>query len=189
MILVDSPRIEVLDNFISKTDCEDIIRFATPKLHRSIVFGRRVVPARTSSDATILYQDCDAAASIIGAVAKLVNVDVECCEPLSAIRYNSGEHYRPHLDYFEHAENKRIATVIVYLNDVRSGGETIFPRLRKVVKPKCGRIAYFRYDYPDEEVNKSTIHAGQPPANDEAKWIATVWVHEKPYKLPEGIIL
>ena len=182
MKLIDCPRVEVLDNVISETDCEDIIKFATPKLHRSVVIGRRIIPGRSSSDATIHYQECTAAASVIDAVAKIFNVSVDCCEPLNAIRYNSGEYYRPHVDYGHAIENRRIATAIVYLNDVSSGGETIFPKLRKAIKPKRGKILYFRYDYPDEEINKSTLHGGRPPVDGETKWIATVWVHEKPYK-------
>lgn len=49
------------------------------------------------------------------------------------IKYQPGEKYNPHMDPHDNAESgpqesKRVATVVVYLNDVGSGGETLFPR-------------------------------------------------------------
>jgi hypothetical protein len=49
------------------------------------------------------------------------------------IKYQPGEKYNPHMDPHDNVESgpqesKRVATVVVYLNDVGSGGETLFPR-------------------------------------------------------------
>lgn len=48
------------------------------------------------------------------------------------IKYQPGDKYDPHMDPHDNAESgqesKRVATVVVYLNDVGSGGETLFPR-------------------------------------------------------------
>lgn len=35
----------------------------------------------------------------------------------------------------------RVMAVILYLNDVAQGGETVFPRQNTKVKPRCGRVA------------------------------------------------
>lgn len=48
------------------------------------------------------------------------------------LRYEPGQKYDPHYDYFADKVNiarggHRIATVLMYLTDVAKGGETVFP--------------------------------------------------------------
>jgi hypothetical protein len=73
---------------------------------------------------------------------------------------------------------QRVGTVILYLNDVESGGETFFPRLRIVEQAKTGKMLYFKYDY-DAGVNMKTTHKGMPVEKGE-KWIATIWIRQFP---------
>lgn len=53
-------------------------------------------------------------------------------EDIQVLRYEHGQKYDPHYDYFVDKVNiahggHRIATVLMYLSDVEKGGETIFP--------------------------------------------------------------
>ena len=54
---------------------------------------------------------------------------------LQVLRYTEGQKYEPHHDYFSDPVNKqygghRYATVLMYLNNVTLGGETVFPTAR-----------------------------------------------------------
>lgn len=53
-------------------------------------------------------------------------------EDIQVLRYEPGQKYDPHFDYFTDKVNiarggHRIATVLMYLTDVAKGGETVFP--------------------------------------------------------------
>lgn len=53
-------------------------------------------------------------------------------EDIQVLRYEHGQKYDPHYDYFADKVNiarggHRVATVLMYLTDVTKGGETVFP--------------------------------------------------------------
>jgi len=56
---------------------------------------------------------------------------------------NKDGYHIMHYDNENHVD--RILAVIVYLNDVKYGGETSFPLLKRNIKPKAGRIVVFPY--------------------------------------------
>ena len=56
-------------------------------------------------------------------------------EGMQILRYDVGQKYDPHFDYFHDAVNpspkrggQRMATMLIYLENTEEGGETIFPR-------------------------------------------------------------
>lgn len=57
---------------------------------------------------------------------------IENGEDIQVLRYEPGQKYDPHYDYFADKVNiarggHRIVTVLMYLSDVEKGGETVFP--------------------------------------------------------------
>ena len=69
----------------------------------------------------------------------------------------------------------RLLTVLFYLNDDFEGGETIFPKINKVVKPQKGKAVIFRNVDNDGVIISQAVHGGEPVKNGE-KWIANKWI-------------
>ncbi|MBA0817431.1 hypothetical protein Gohar_021518, partial [Gossypium harknessii] len=71
-------------------------------------------------------------ADIEARIAAWTFLPVENGESIQILHYEHGQKYEPHFDYFHDKANQqlgghRIATVLMYLSDVESGGETVFP--------------------------------------------------------------
>lgn len=70
-------------------------------------------------------------------------------EPMYLIRYENGQQYQPHHDYFSNDKDgqpfiqgwgNRMATVLMYLQPAEEGGETSFPEANLVVKVRPSSI-------------------------------------------------
>ena len=67
---------------------------------------------------------------------------------------------------------------MVYLNDVKNGGETFFPSLNKSFKPIKGTALVWNNLNYDDMPNVNTIHQGKPVLRGH-KSIITKWFREK----------
>ena len=54
--------------------------------------------------------------------------------------------------------------------------------LRLAVAPKKGRALLFFPSLADGTPDERTLHAGEPTAAGEEKWVAQLWLHEGAYK-------
>ena len=78
--------------------------------------------------------------------SRITGLSNKFAEPLQIVSYGTGGHYEPHIDYFRmnnvtsaainSDSGDRLATLILYLNDVAEGGATVFPRLGLAVHPR-----------------------------------------------------
>ncbi|OAE21213.1 hypothetical protein AXG93_4012s1440 [Marchantia polymorpha subsp. ruderalis] len=125
-------------------------------------------------------------------------------EAIQVLRYEYGQKYEPHYDYFQDKYNQvlgghRVATVLMYLSDVIKGGETVFPSAETKqfkddtwsecgkrgigVKPQKGDALLFYSLHPDGSPDESSLHAGCPVIEGE-KWSATKWIHVGSFEKP-----
>lgn len=140
------------------------------------------------------YYDRGSTAVVSSIEKRLANVfsfPEENGEPIQILNYCEGGEYKPHFDFFE-ADNpagrysisalggNRVATMIMYLNDVQGGGETIFPEYNLKITPTKGSVLYFDYLALDGSLDRMSLHGGLPVSGGE-KWIATKWVRELPW--------
>ena len=188
------PYVVVLDHFLTDGECDDLIALAENRLTRALVVDRKTggdfLDDRRTSENLILevYQDA-LCRRIEDRIAKITGVPVEHGESLQIMRYGVGAEYQPHQDFFSadingeavHFQNggNRVATLVMYLNDVESGGSTIFPHAGLEVFPQKGSAVYFAYTDEDGRNDELAFHGGSPVIAGE-KWIASKWLREKP---------
>src|SRR5690606_31713770 len=120
-------------------------------------------------------------------LCRLLDLPFVNAEPLSLLRYQPGQEYRPHRDYLSPSslatpEGRRLGqrthTVFVYLGDVGRGGETDFPDLGVRISPKRGRAVMFSNIDADGRPDPRSLHAGMPVIEGE-KWLGTLWLRER----------
>lgn len=178
---VEEPLIVVLENVLSDEECESLIELSKDSMKRSKIGASREVNNIRTSSGTFLEEN-EIVAKIEKRVSSIMNIPIEHGEGLHILKYTPGQEYKAHYDYFaEHsraAENNRISTLVMYLNEVEEGGETYFPKLDLSIAPKKGSAVYFEYFYNDKSLNELTLHGGAPVIKGE-KWVATQWMRRR----------
>lgn len=198
LFVMASPRVVLFGNLLSDDECDLMIEQSRTKLQRSSVVNATtgaydVHPHRTSSGTHFQRGENELIRRIEARIAELVEYPVENGEPIQILHYQRGGEYKPHFDYFDPAlpgnqevltqGGQRIATLIMYLNDVGAGGSTVFPEIGLDVLPRRGHAIYFAYSDDTGTLDKRTLHGGSPISGGE-KWIATKWFRQRAYVGP-----
>jgi prolyl 4-hydroxylase len=186
----DAPCVALLADVLSGEECERLIEIGRERVQQSAVVdpdsGKEITIAARNSEGAFVNGSTDALiATIDKRLAELVQQPVENGEDLHILRYGTGGEYRPHFDYFPEEQagsrhhllrgGQRVATVILYLNEVEQGGDTTFPDAGLRIHPRRGSALYFEYVNKHGQTDPKTLHAGTPVEKGE-KWIATKWI-------------
>lgn len=195
LLTLRSPRVVLLGGFLSPEECDELIAYAAPRLERSPVVGEgdggnQVHAHRTSRGAMLQRAECELVARIEARLAALTRWPATHGEGLQLLRYEKGNEYRPHFDWFDptrpgparHLERggQRLATVIMYLNDVEQGGATTFPEVGLEIQPRRGHALFFANTDCHGAPDRRALHAGAP-VEAGIKLIATKWLRAHPY--------
>lgn len=193
---IEKPSIVVFDDLLSLNECDELIQLSRVKLMRSSVINpidgkEKFIDERSSSGTYFNVFEDTFIERLDRRVAALMNSPIENGEGFQILNYKVGGEYRSHYDYFPpqdvgsnlHLERagQRISTLIIYLNDVKEGGETRFPLVGISVYPKKGSALYFEYCNSFGQVDELSLHAGMPVLCGE-KWIATKWMRLRHYE-------
>ncbi|WP_239422073.1 2OG-Fe(II) oxygenase [Bacillus sp. CGMCC 1.16541] len=183
----EQPLIVVLDEVLTHEECDTLVTLSKDRLKRSRIGATRDInDIRTSSSMFFDEDENEFIRDIEQRIAALMCVPIEHGEGIQILHYEPAQQFKAHHDYFVQgsraAANNRISTLIMYLNDVEEGGETLFPNLNLSISPRKGMAVYFEYFYNNPLLNEQTLHAGTPVSQGE-KWVATQWMRRKPYRL------
>jgi prolyl 4-hydroxylase len=193
-IATERPYVGVFQKFASAAECRWLIDTARERLGPSTVFdystgGLRADPRRTSRAAMLPFDLVDPVIEMMRArISSTLALPLPRFEVSQVLHYGPGQEFKPHHDYFDPSaegfqeeisvRGQRVATLIIYLNDEFTGGETRFPSLGFNYRGSTGDAIAFSSVDPDGRVNPLTLHAGLPPASGE-KWIFSQWVRDK----------
>ncbi|GAA0803217.1 2OG-Fe(II) oxygenase [Cupriavidus gilardii] len=196
LFAMESPRIALFQRLLMPDECEALIALSRGRLARSPVVNpdtgdENLIDARTSMGAMFQVGEHPLIERLEARIAAVTGVPVEQGEGLQILNYKPGAEYQPHYDYFNpqrpgearqlRVGGQRMATLVIYLNDVPAGGATAFPKLGLRVNPVQGNAVFFAYLGEDGALDERTLHAGLPVEQGE-KWIATKWLREAPYR-------
>ncbi|KAM7485162.1 hypothetical protein LguiA_001171 [Lonicera macranthoides] len=201
------PRAFVYEGFLTDEECDHLVSLAKSELKRSSVADNvsgksKLSDVRTSSGMFISKAKDPIVAGIEDKIAAWTFLPKENGEDIQVLRYEHGQKYDPHYDYFSDRDNiaqggHRIATVLMYLTNVVKGGETVFPQAEDpphhkssssnenlsecakkgiAVKPRKGDALLFFSLHPSAIPDPNSLHGGCPVIEGE-KWSATKWVH------------
>jgi len=200
LFALNAPRVVLFDGLLSDEECDELVKLSRAKLQRSTVVNAAtgdydVHPDRTSSGTHFQRGENALIRKIETRISELVSCPVDHGEPIQILHYMPGAEYKPHFDFFDPTFDgndkvlamggQRIATLVMYLNDVEAGGSTVFPDIGLDVLPRKGNAVYFAYTTDDGQLDRRTLHGGSPVGAGE-KWIATKWLRQRPYTGPSA---
>jgi prolyl 4-hydroxylase len=200
LMVLNAPRIVLFGNLLSPQECDQLIEASRQKLRRSTVVNADTGaydehPHRTSSGTHFERGENELIRCLERRISELIEYPVENGEPIQILHYLPGAEYKPHYDYFDVAQpgsekvmatgGQRVATLVMYLNDVEAGGSTVFPSIGLDVLPRKGSAVYFAYTTDAGETDPRTLHGGSPVTAGE-KWIATKWLRQRRYGRPDA---
>ena len=149
---------------------------------------------RTSSTCDLDHQN-PLVVTVNNRLHELVGIPLEYGEPLQGQRYDVGEEFKAHTDYFDPdgadwetycaIPGQRSWTLMVYLNEPAAGGATRFLSTGKMHQPETGKLLAWNNIRPDGTPNPETLHHGMKVRKGR-KYIITKWFRERPWPWAHG---
>ena len=183
--LLTSPKLRLVEHFVSAEEAAHIIDVGLPRMHRSLA-GGRTESIRTSTTAMLPAND-PVVRRVTERAALVTGYPYANIEPLQLVKYVDGQKYEPHFDYGEACDfeenlgnGHRHVTMLVYLNTVPEdrGGYTAFPKLNLRLSPSAHAAIVFNDCLPNGEEDPRTLHGGSPPSNH-TKIAINIWIRAK----------
>lgn len=192
MMRVPTPRLEMfmLRGFLSYQECASLIaRIDRDRRPSTIADANGDHYFRTSETCDLPMQEPEIVA-LDEKISAISGIDRQFGEPIQGQRYEPGQEFKSHTDYFDphgadfqrycHVAGQRTWTFMVYLNDVEAGGATRFKVIDKIIQPEKGKLVCWNNRRPDGSVNPATLHHAMKVRKG-LKYVITKWYRERPW--------
>jgi prolyl 4-hydroxylase len=191
----DNPDLQIysIDGFLNSDECTALIGTIHDNLKPSTVADNIETDGVVSQDrtsSTCVFDNNNPehalAMEVSARLSKVIGINPSYAEPIQAQLYAVGGEYKAHYDWFEPGTpafdaqacaakgGQRTWSVIVYLNDVISGGETKFEKANLTLQPSQGRVVFWNNLDQNNAPNNEALHQACPVLEGE-KAILTFW--------------
>ena len=177
-----------IPNFLSESECRLIINEINMSLSRSTVTGGGQSEYRTSRTCYLKTHNNVLSTNLDERICELFGTTDDFSEGLQGVRYDPGQYFKEHTDWFEpgtvHYDTNTIPggqrtwTVMIYLNQPEKGGHTFFKNLDRSFVPITGTALLWNNLYPTGEGNPFTLHEALPVEKGN-KYIITKWLRSQ----------
>ena len=187
---IEAMELFVRPDFLSAAECQALIDMIDADAKPSDLYATKDDDSyRTSYSCNVdrwnpLVLDIDTR------ICALTGIDARHGETLQGQRYEQGQEFKSHHDFFhvnqeywpaqEAHAGQRTWTVMIYLNQPEGGGETAFRHAKISIAPRTGLLLAWNNCGPDGAPNLQTAHAGTPVTAG-TKYIVTKWYRERPW--------
>jgi len=180
----------LLREVVEPADCEALIALIEGQHRRSTLADDNGDYAFRTSSTCDLPREIPIVAALAQKLSRLSGIDLAHAEPLQGQRYEEGQEFKAHTDYFEPSSTdydtycavsgQRTWTFMVYLNDVAAGGATRFRDIDKMIQPERGKLVAWNNRRPDGTINPATLHHAMKVRKGR-KYVITQWYRERPW--------
>lgn len=189
---VPSPKVAmfIVKNFLDQDTCTELMRLVDLDRRPSTIADPNGDNYFRTSETCDLKSENPTVHRVEMAIADLLGIDPRHGESLQGQRYEVGQEFKAHTDYFEptgqdyqrycSVSGQRTWTAMAYLNDVEAGGATRFKTLDKIVQPETGKLVVWNNLRTNGTVNPSTLHHAMK-VRAGTKYVITKWYRERPW--------
>jgi prolyl 4-hydroxylase len=188
-INTDKLQLFTLDNFLSAAECSEIVDLINLHLRPSTVtIDSEDTHFRTSRTCDLSLLNHPVVNAVDEKIGRTLGIRLAYAEGNQAQRYDVGQQFKAHTDYFEPGTDEfatfggrvgnRTWTFMVYLNEGMEGGGTQFVAIDRLFQPRLGQAVIWNNLYPDGRPNRDTLHSGTPVTAGH-KIIITKWFRAK----------
>lgn len=180
----------VVKNFLRPVECERLIDLVDRDRRPSTIADPNGDDYFRTSETCDLDHDDPFVSGIDDKICAFGDIDSIFGEPLQGQRYDVGQEFKAHTDYFDpngqdfekfcSVSGQRTWTFMIYLNEPEAGGATRFTQFKKSFSPQTGMMLCWNNMDKNGYPNGLTLHHGMKVRSG-AKYVITKWFREKPW--------
>lgn len=180
----------IIKNFLNPQECEQLMVLVDRDRRPSTIADPNGDDYFRTSETCDLNHSDPFVKEIDQRICNFADIDPVFGEPLQGQRYEVGQEFKAHTDFFDpggqdfkkfcSVPGQRTWTFMIYLNEPGAGGATRFTQFKKSFTPQTGTMLCWNNMDATGQPNGWTLHHGMKVRSG-TKYVITKWYREKPW--------